>query len=250
MNNCYIDVCGGIGNQLFQIAAGYAYSKRTNKNFYIDSSKWRGGQGRNGYEYLDTVFKNFKYANSNTRINVGYSEPRFNYDPIPDPEENIVLHGYFQSLKYFSECQDEFKSLLNLPKVSLPLIDEFNIAFHIRRGDYLNYPDIHYVCKSDYFNRCFDYFEGYQINVFTDSPEYVKNEFSDKKFNLIEGHTEVEDLVLISQHDNVVCSNSTFSWWGSFLGEKKDKIIVPGKWFADGREADDIYRKGMIKLKL
>jgi hypothetical protein len=86
--------------------------------------------------------------------------------------------------------------------------------------------------------------------VFTDSPEYVKNEFKEKKFNLIEGHTELEDLVLMSQHDNVVCSNSTFSWWGSFLGEKKDKIIVPEKWFADGREEGDIYRKGMIKLKL
>ena len=248
MSNCYINLCGGIGNQLFQVAAGYAYSKRTNKNFYIDSSRWSAGQGRHGYDYKNSIFQNFEYSSPITRDVIGYQEPQFNYTEIPDKYGSVALNGYFQSLKYFEEYQYEFKNMLTLPKVELPLIDGLNVAFHIRRGDYLNYRDIHYVCDTTYFNRCFKYFEGFQINVFTDSPDYVKEEFKHHSFNLIEGYSELEDLSLISFHDNVVCSNSTFSWWGSFLGGKKDKIIVPKKWFNDGRKCDDIYRKDMIRI--
>lgn len=248
MSKCYVGLMGGIGNQLFQVAAGYAYSKDNQAELYLDSSKWSGGQGKNGYDYKNSIFKNFEYGTPLTRDVIGYHEPEYNYRPIPFDYENISLHGYFQSLKYFKHHQDDFKSELVLPRVSSNFLIDKNVAFHIRRGDYLNYPDIHYICNTAYFDKCFDMFGGYQINVFTDSPEYIIKEFNHRHFNLIQTTSELVDLTLMSIHDNVVCSNSTFSWWASFLGKEKERVIVPSKWFANGKEHEDIYREEMIKI--
>jgi hypothetical protein len=247
----YIKLKGGLGNQLFQIAAAYAYSKKHNTTLHLDDSTWCGGQGKSGTEYKHTIFRNFQFNDVYPRSVIIYKEPWFNYSQIERLKLDnycVQLDGYFQSLKYFDEYQEEFKSNLCLPTVDTTFIKDENVAFHIRRGDYLNYPDEHYVCKTDYFNRCFDMFVGYQINVFTDSPDYVLNEFKDKEFNLIQTSSELNDLTLMSQHDNVVCSNSTFSWWGSFLGRKKKRIIVPSKWFVGGPEYNDVYREDMTKL--
>jgi len=247
----FVKLVGGLGNQLFQVAAGYSYSKKYDTEFYIDSSTWVGGQGRNGYEYKDTIFKNFKFSNDYPRSVILYQEPKFNFSEIGRlkmERYSLCLNGYFQSIKYFEDYQDEFKKKLTLAKVDTSFIKEKNVAFHIRRGDYLYYKDIHHICDTNYFNKCFEMFEGYQINVFTDSPNYVLEEFKDKDFNLIKTRSELNDLILIGMHDNVVCSNSTFSWWGSFLGKRKEQIIVPSKWFLDGRDHEDIYRKDMTKL--
>lgn len=251
MNNCYVKVVGGLGNQLFQIAAGYAYAKKYDKRLVIDSTQWCAGQGSHVLSFKDTIFKNFDYESSSiTRDTIGIYEKEFNYLEIPFNYGNVMLNGYFQSLKYFDDCQEEFKNKLNLPKIKSPKdLTKKNVGFHIRRGDYLKYPDIHYVCKTDYFDKCFAYFNDHEIDVFTDSPEYVLDEFKHQKFNLIRSNSELEDLALLSQYNNIVCSNSTFSWWASFLGNEDKLIIVPNKWFMNDMPHEDIYRPDMIKFE-
>lgn len=248
MNDCYVNVIGGVGNQLFQIASGYAYSKKYNKNLIINTSNWAAGQGSNPLIYENTIFKNFKYGvciNGNvTRI----QETRFNYTELPFIKGSVSLNGYFQSLKYFENVKDEFISLLNLPNISDKIIQPDNVAIHIRRGDYLNYPDLHYVCKTNYFKGQLSKFEGYQQNVFTDSVDYVLNEFNDCNFNIIKSNSELIDLTLMSGHKNIICSNSSFSWWASLLGNPKEKIIVPDKWFNNFEPHEDIYRPEFIKV--
>jgi hypothetical protein len=242
---------GGLGNQLFQVAAAYAYSRKYSTELFLDDSEWCGGQGKSGAEYKHNIFKNFTFDDMYPRSVLLHEEKEFNYVEISRPpvyKPCMKLFGYFQSLKYFEDFQDDFKKLLNLTEVDSSFIQKKNVAFHIRRGDYLHYKDIHYVCDSKYFDKCFDIFKDYEINVFTDSPEHVLEEFKDHEFNLIKTSSELNDLTLISLHDNVVCSNSTFSWWGSFLGKTKERVLVPSKWFNDGREHEDIYRKEMIKL--
>lgn len=241
MSNCYANVCGGIGNQLFQVAAGYVYADTTDRDFKIDCSKWHASQGRNPLEYKDTIFKNFEYGvGKDTTLIV---EDRFGYEPLPDVDGDVSIEGYFQSMKYFEYYVDEFINKLNLPEVRTDFIKEKNVAFHIRRGDYLKFPDI-FDIGNEYFRRQFFNFGDYQINVFTDSPELILKEFDGYDFNLIQTSSEINDLTLISQHDNVVCSNSSFSWWASLLGKKKDKIIVPDKWLK-GEDCSDIYRSDM-----
>lgn len=248
MNTCYAKLIGGIGNQLFIAAAGYSYAKKHGKRFVIDSSNWGASQGTHASVYKDSIFKNFEYESCLTRDVTEIHEKRFNYDELPYHHGSVSIHGYFQSLKYFEDVQDEFISLLNLPEVLTENIIHNNVAVHIRRGDYLNHPDLHYVCKTDYFKDQLNQFAGYQQNVFTDSIDYVIREFTGCGFNIIKSNSELEDLTIMSRHENIICSNSSFSWWASLLGTPKNKIIVPDKWFHNFQPHEDIYRSEFIKV--
>lgn len=242
MSKVYSNVCGGIGNQLFQIATAYVYANSYDKELRIDVSNWTASQGRNPLEYKDNIFKNFKYGSPTAELKRTILE-EVGYSPLKYIEGDVSLSGYFQSWKYFNNYVDEFIEKLVLPEVKTDFIKEKNVAFHIRRGDYLRYPDVFYI-GDEYFRRQFFNFQDYQINVFTDSPDIVLKEFEGYDFNLIQTSSEIKDLTTIALHDNVVCSNSSFSWWASLLGKKKDKIIVPDKWLL-GQDFSGIYREDM-----
>ena len=51
-----------------------------------------------------------------------------------------------------------------------------------------------------------------------------------------------------------ICSNSSFSWWGSYLNESKEKIIIfPSKWFGSKfyqTFPNDIYFEGSYVMDL
>jgi hypothetical protein len=243
MSAVYCKLMGGLGNQLFQLGAGFGYAKKHDSSLYIDCSGWSGSQGKHPNKYRDNILTNFKFKSTPIDAFV-WDEPKFNFVEIPYHDGDLALNGYFQSLKYFEDYVEEFKRLINLPDIQHNYkLNDKNVAFHIRRGDYLTYSNIHGVCNTKYFNELFEMFQGYQINVFSDSPNYVLNEFDEWDFKLIQTSSEIIDLTLISQHDNVVCSNSSFSWWASLLGKKKERIIVPSKWFCNDLDTSDIFRK-------
>lgn len=251
MNNCYVHPIGGLGNQLFIIAAGYAYAKKHGKKLIIVPDNWNAGQGNHVLSYKDTIFRNFEYGSFPfTRNVIPVHERRFNYDELPFVHGNVSLHGYFQSLKYFEDVKDEFISLLDLPDWdNTPLRNQKGshmplVAFHIRRGDYLIHRNIHHVCHTDYFNHFLREFENYNVAGFTDSPAHVLEEFSNFGLQIPTFNSDLDSFTSMSRCDIIVGSNSTFSWWASLIGRKN--CYFPSKWFADGREHGDIYRKDMI----
>lgn len=251
MDNCYINLSGRLGNQLFQIANGFAYSQRFNKNLLLNF----GNCVRHGFDkdfdgicYSNSIFKKFEFVYEIIDNNVVcINEKCIDYNELPSVEGHVSLNGYFQSLKYFKEYKDLFLDRLSLPILNLE--NKGDVAFHIRRGDYLGIDNARDICNKSYFDKCFDIFEGDKIDVYTDSPEYVEEEFKNKKFNLIPNSTSLIDLVKISMYSNVVCSNSTFSWWASFLGGEKNKILVPSRWMVQ-QEFPDIYRKEFEKINV
>lgn len=243
MFNCYVNVIGGIGNQLFQIAAGYAYAKKYNKKLIINPFNWAAGQGNSPFIYKDTIFKNFEYGKPFEKDIIHINEKRFNYDELPVIEGSVSLNGYFQSLKYFEEVKDEFISLLNLPEINNDLIPD--VGFHIRRGDYLNHANIHYVCSTEYFEYFFEKFKDKNIKIFTDDPDYVIQEFPEFKFEILKSNSDIKELACMARCNILVGSNSTFSWWSALIGNNIS--YFPSKWFADGREATDIFHDKIIK---
>lgn len=243
MTNVYVSLAGGLGNQLFQVAAGYAYAKKYNKNLVLNASRWNASQGCDPLVYRDTIFKNFKYGSPYTRDVIGFFEKRFNFDEIPKQLGSISLNGYFQSLKYFEDYKDDFIEELSLPDIDTEWMGEKSVAVHVRRGDYLQHSKIHMVCDHEYFKKNLQNFLGYETNIFSDSHDIVKDEFKNTGGRIIDGGSELIDLTLMSQHDNIICSNSSFSWWASLLGKKKKKIIVPKIWFKNFEEHNDIYRQ-------
>ena len=94
----------------------------------------------------------------------------------------------------------------------------------------------------------FDLFQGYQIHVYTDSPEHVLKEFPHRKFNLIQASSELQEFTLLSQYENMVCSNSSFSWWASQLGVEKQRIMVPDKWLLTN-DSKELYLPNMTLVE-
>ena len=248
MNNCHVKLMGRLGNQLFQVATGYEYSKKYDKNLklnYTNCVNFGFNLDKFGNCYSQTIFKNFTFDNSPYKEVLSLFEDQIDFPNIPNISNSVSLHGYFQSLEYFKNSYKEFIDLLQLPDIK-PL-NNMKIAFHIRRGDYLGIDNDKDICGTDYFKKCFDRYSGEQINIFTDSPDYVRAEFPNEKFEIIENNTELQDLTLIANHDIVVSSNSSFSWWATLLGKPKDEIIVPSRWWKND-EFSRIYRPEFIKI--
>ncbi|MFA6251742.1 MAG: alpha-1,2-fucosyltransferase [Candidatus Paceibacterota bacterium] len=179
---------------------------------------------------------------------------------------NAYLDGYWQSYKYFEDIADIIREDFTLKnKLSLNienLKEEINncssLCIHVRRGDYVG-NKYHEIVGKDYYEQGIKKIETLvtidKIYVFSDdikwcednmkfsySTMFVGEEFSGEKG---EGH-----MFLMSQCKYFVIPNSSFSWWGAWLSNYKNKIvIVPKKWFPwQIINKSDIAPKEWIKI--
>ena len=95
------------------------------------------------------------------------------------------------------------------------------------------------------------YFDSdHKFLLFSDDFESLQKLIDLKKFINLKNSNEVEDMYSLSQCDSVIMSNSSFSWWGSWLGKQKEKIISPDQWFGHRVQKDyeDRFSKKWIKI--
>ena len=249
---------GGLGNQLFQIAAGYSHSLNMKTSYAINYNFNLGyGQGNHPSKYKNSIFKKIKQTNRNFfRM---YDQPGFAFSTIPLMDE-ICLRGYFQSEKYFKKNETAIRNLFKFPddikiKVNnknFKFNKKKNIGIHLRRGDYLNLSDIHPPVTKEYILSSLRFFDKSKVNflVFSDDINKVKKEFNNKNFRFINNDDELEDLYALSQCDSIIMSNSSFSWWANWLGKKKEKTIAPKIWFGPKgpTNTEDLYHKNWTIL--
>ena len=152
---------GGLGNQLFEIANGYAYSLRYNKRFFITSS-WEG-ISKDRPSYWNTYLKKlspYLIIPKRTQKIKTYKEPKFSYSIIPKFKRHICLEGYYQSEKYFKDYTEDVKNLFTLPEDLSPSFNfkkeesviVLTVAIHIRRGDYIKNPEFHVILDKFYYD--------------------------------------------------------------------------------------------------
>tara|TARA_R100000908_G_scaffold7527_1_gene2722 strand:+ start:483 stop:1235 length:753 start_codon:yes stop_codon:yes gene_type:complete len=243
---------GGLGNQLFQIAASYAHSLDVEDDFGINYNLPQNlGQGKKANNYRYNLFSNIK-STSIVPSDI-YSEPDFAYNKIP-LQKNILLDGYFQSEKYFKKYKDIIKKLFNFS--SIKINEKYNslkskIVLHVRRGDYVENNNVHPSITLDYYKKCLDKINLKDNNVLivTDDIKTVSREFKELDYTHINGKSELEDFVYIMNADYIIGCNSSFSWWASYLSDSKYNFF-PKKWFGeDGpKNTDDLYPEGFIKI--
>jgi hypothetical protein len=228
---------GRLGNQLFQIAATVAVATKHNDNYVFPP--WAYEKNFN----LHDCFSNNIFANAET-----YREPTFNYSRIPY-KKNIDLSGFFQSEKYFLDCQDLIQSLLT------PTIG-FNIKYnctsiHVRRGDYLKLTKEYVQLGMDYYNQAIKETNTQQYIIFSDDIAWCKTQFVGERFLFSEQKTPVEDLALMLSCEHNIIANSSFSWWGAYLNKNPSKIVIaPSKWFGPAlpHSTKDLLPKTWIKI--
>ena len=229
-----------LGNQLFIYASLLGIAKKNNTcvNEVIKINHWIKDGNRSFIIDRDVPLIEIK-------------EDAFNYTPIVFSNNSIDydLQGYFQSYKYFDNIPKfEFKQehIDKADKILSFIPYKKKIAIHIRRGDYVdntNYvllPPIYYI-KALIDN--FPDWRDYGIMIFSDDIPYCRVHFGclDNVY-FADGNSDIEDLILMTKCDHFIISNSSYSWWGAYLGEKKDSIVVRPKHHFAGKllETHDI----------
>ena len=85
----------------------------------------------------------------------------------------------------------------------------------------------------------------------SDDMEWVKENFKGENIWYSNFTDEINDFLLMVYSDNIVISNSSFSWWGAYLNKNPNKtIIAPKNWFGPKgpKDIEDIIPKDWIKI--
>jgi len=254
MNNVIVPrLVGGLGNQMFQVATAYALARRTGNEMAIHYDNGWYSMSTDGMHeplhYKETIYSNI--ADATFIPEETWTEPHFSYAEIPPPKTDITLDGYFQSAKYFDDYRQEIKNLFCFDSAHdcSHLVGDNTVGVHIRRGDYLSIPTVLGFLDVDYYKRAIDSVDGDTVVVCSDDPEWAYQNFGDQ-CQISNFTSEIDDLYLLSQCKSSIISNSSFSWWGAYLGNEKQKVVAPEKWFGpDGpQDYQDVYLEGWIKL--
>ena len=264
-----IKLSGGLGNQMFQFAAGYAVARKNNVELSLDLKRFNHRSDHDGF-HLQNVFDiyskvsflnnpiNFQLINFKeilNKINISYhkfKEPHFHYThKMLNIPKHSLLNGYWQSELYFKSYSKEIRKIFNfrnkLDKKNLLIandIDKNNsISIHIRRGDYLLKKNNNlYTDLSEYYIKAIQdsakYFNNPKFFIFTDDPLWVSDnfniDFSHTFVNVNDGAKSFLDMHLMSLCKANIIANSSFSWWGAWLNSNRNKIIyTPKNWFND-----------------
>ena len=249
-----IDLIGGLGNQLFQIATAYAYAKRYNLHLMLPS-EWQHSIDRPPVwkGYLDI---NKWVVRSNSWNVFTIYENGFKYNALcPPPVPNIKLSGYFQSSLYFSEVKGEIRDHFQPPPELLEraskalkevgITEPGWIGAHVRRGDYLKAADYHMVCGQEYFKGAraeLDKRLGKKgICWITEDPEWVYKNLYSSGDKIISSGDPLIDFTCLQLFKDLILSNSSYSWWAAYINPKdySDRYIcAPNRWFGPAGPQD------------
>jgi|UniRef100_A0A6C0CBU4 hypothetical protein len=258
----YIEIMGGLGNQLFQIFCGIAYSFENRIPFKISASKFDLVSPHDSNSKRPTYWGNFLsnlsvFTYQQQLTIPTYREESFKYKTIPHISEDFKLCGYYQSYKYFDTYFNQICRLINLEHKRTTVKDKYKyyfnntktISMHFRIGDSIKNPDFHIIMKVEYFSNALKFIinqekhiKNFDILYFSEEIDKntvkimiakLKLEFS--QCNFIQCSFDVPDweqLLLMSVCHHNIIANSTFSWWGAYFNNNIDKIVCyPSQWF-------------------
>lgn len=267
-------ISGGIGNQLFQYAAGLSLSKRLNSELVLDLSWYFRSHGSSQRRMELDKFINlaevqvissplYSKAHRIGRVFQGY---KIIDDSICNPDKfesfvcsrDVSMNGYWQSERYFSRISHELRDLIVQDKFSSTVTSEMAqsivsskcIGLHVRRGDYVANPKtraFHGVCDVDYFFAGAKFISQSKIIdsifIFSDDTAWcAKNLKFDIETKIVDSSIcDIDQLKLLSLCSHHIISNSSFSWWAAWIGLKDGQAVVyPKSWFADGSSMESM----------
>ncbi len=183
----------------------------------------------------------------------------------------MFIDGYFQCEKYFCNIRSillkEFTLKSSLSSYSSSLkknIESFEntVSLHVRRGDYVSnkvFSDVHGTCNLDYYKKAIEYiskeFEDIKFFVFSDDIAWTKENIDIENVIYVdseENRIPHEDMYLMSLCSHNIIANSSFSWWGAWLNQNNEKIVIaPKRWFSDDKmqnQSLDIVPSSWIRI--
>lgn len=230
-----IVLTGGLANRIFQVLAGQKLAELTGKTFVVCISEENPHESNEETKkQLHELFPTLSYYTESTNSWIIIREDpwqwfQYQFDTMPKyPGKHILLHGYWQSEKYFPR---------SLPILSLPPIPQPYSFIHFRFGDYSG--TVHDLDLSHYYRKSITRImredRNAQFLVFSDEPEKARNFLDALPFEVpysLSAATSALDVLkgMASCHGGI-CANSSLSFLGAYFQHKpRGTIIMPSEW--------------------
>jgi hypothetical protein len=245
-------ISGGLGNQLFQYAAGLALALRIGAEFKLDLSWYKS-------ELRDDRRFNLGHFNIDAALATNDDMRRLEtfklvqdmtiFDRrILDRRGDTHLCGYWVGAQYFEGADEAVRKAFAF---SNPLVADYAkryvqqvrtgscadqvVAMHVRRGDntrvanfnrFQIHPNLFYELAANAFP------SGTAFIVFSDGAmdmEWCRANIprrADCHYNFCDGHGWLFDFAIMAACDHLIKSMSTFSWWAAWLNPSPDRIVI------------------------
>ena len=254
---------GGLGNQLFQTAALLKYKRNKEKVIISFLGDIHVPKRVN---CLKSIFEipEWLYFDNSMKLNLltklfarssaglrfgsffplcGINDRNFHFKKSQFLRQKLLfLDGYFNQNWNYSELNSLFKKLnltpINLNEKHLKLCNQ-SAVIHIRGGDFLSIENLN-ICKLDYYKNSINYALSKGLKdfiVISEDQIYgkqvikkLKQSFCDLQISILRSGSIKNDFNLIRSSKFAILSNSTFSWWASFLSNSKKEFLVPSNF--------------------
>lgn len=252
-------IMGGLGNQMFQYAAARRLAHKRNAKLKLDLTDIDADPlGRYSLSHFRI---RAEVANSTEIRELTKGRPFFlkrtlvtergsNYDPgLKHVVPPVYLKGYWASARYFDDVSSLIRREFDIatepsPENSVLLSEickeENPVALHVRRPKASQ--SLQATQPVEYYKAAAAGLHSVAANakfyVFSEDPEWAKDNLCLPYETVYLGNNDAsanyEDLRLMRFCKHFIIANSTFSWWGAWLSERKGKVVyAPRKWFND-----------------
>lgn len=238
--------CGRLGNFMFQFSATYCHALKYGFDYCMPL------RSMNEKAWPTPKIGRIKYGSP--QPGKTFKQPSHAYHPIPN-EDNLTLEGYWQSEKYWHGYKEQIAEALGFVHKPEPYV-----AVHIRRGDYLKYPDQFPTMPLDYYQAAIDHFVEVgecRFKIYSDDLEWCRQHFKPEWWGAYVEYsyrndplTDMRDMYNAS---GFILANSTFSLFPALLRPDNPMVIAPAddRWFgpaAKHLETCDLMPERFIKM--
>jgi hypothetical protein len=166
-------------------------------------------------------------------------------------DKDWYLDGMWQNVNYYrgheNEIRDAFKFRKGIEETEdiemlRKIRESKSVSVHVRRGDFVN--SQFDICRKEYYVEAMNLLqkelgEDVKYFFFSDDVDFVAKEFEFIKNKEIVVHDKLcsyIDMTMMKECKHNIISNSTFAFWGAFLGNQQDrKVIAPAYSIRDSR---------------
>lgn len=178
------------------------------------------------------------------------------------------IKGWFQSYKFaqlvatdlYSDFAFDYRDE-KLKDLVEKLKNSNYVSVHVRRGGYV-LPEQQHLhgdgCNTAYYDNAMSYirnrFNDIQFCFFSDDIQWVRENYNVAgaiyvESKLFDAYQDWYDMCLMSFCKHNIVANSTFSWWGAYLNQNPDKIVIaPRQWFGDPEAAQDMCPPEWVRM--
>ena len=285
--NVIVNFSGRMANQMFQWAFGRAYEKKqgikpqfdnSQETIKIDCFKLMKDIELVKKPLVKKIFRKIIFIrslrNKLSKVDFKLSEREekcfCQYEPeLLEQLPPVYFKGYFQTEKYFTNIREQllkdFELNLPLNNANKEVLEKIKsteaVAVHFRRGDYTKkrVSDKYGSCSVEYYKNAVKLIaektgKNLTVFVFSDDINWVKQ---NAKFDCETVYVDINsgkqgyfDLELMKNCKHNVIANSSFSWWGAWLNQNPEKVIVAPKTWMKVLDNDyDIIPESWLRIE-